>query len=178
MAASSCKDYGTLLGGEENFSGGAILLGSAPNVEGSLEQQRQVASQWFAIKGGIVLCVYLGVGVLFYATVGGLRVLDAVYLCIVTITTVGFGDVHSDKEKGDAVKLFACFYILVGIGLVVNFLSFLVGSVLEKQEKAIFTAFTHLAKVERDGEAVTRDHVERAVKMGVRMFMCVLSVCM
>ncbi|CAM9683950.1 unnamed protein product [Ectocarpus fasciculatus] len=74
---------------------------------------------------------YLCLGVLMYTTLAGMSFLDALYFCVVTLTTVGYGDLSAHKP---ATKLFACFYILIGVAMVAAFLSKLVELLLDEQE--------------------------------------------
>ena len=39
-------------------------------------------------------------GTMFYATVEGLRWVDALYLSVVTLTTLGYGDLHPVTDAG------------------------------------------------------------------------------
>lgn len=56
-------------------------------------------------------------GTMFYATVEGLRWVDALYLSMVTLTTLGYGDLHPVTDAG---KLFTIVYMLSGMGVVVT----------------------------------------------------------
>jgi hypothetical protein len=58
------------------------------------------------------------VGVLFYTRVEGWRLLDAIYFCIVTLGTVGFGDITPTTDLG---KVFTIFYIIVGVSIIGGF---------------------------------------------------------
>jgi voltage-gated potassium channel len=53
-------------------------------------------------------------GTAFYSLVEGLRVVDALYFSVVTLTTVGYGDFAPQTDVG---KLFTAVYALVGIGI-------------------------------------------------------------
>lgn len=64
----------------------------------------------------------------FYLLLDNLSILDSLYLTIITLTTVGYGDIspHANMPAGGnpyVIKLFAIFVILVGIGSVLNVLS-------------------------------------------------------
>ncbi|MCE6960683.1 potassium channel family protein [Cereibacter sphaeroides] len=60
----------------------------------------------------------IGGATVFYRLVEGWRWVDAFYFSVVTIATVGFGDLAPRTDVG---KLFTVFYILTGIGLFVTF---------------------------------------------------------
>ena len=67
---------------------------------------------------GISLTV-IGTGTITYRFVEGWSWIDCVYFSVVTLTTVGYGDFAPVTTGG---KLFTIFYILVGIGLILNFI--------------------------------------------------------
>jgi voltage-gated potassium channel Kch len=60
-----------------------------------------------------------GSGVVFYRFVEDLSWVDAAYFTIVTLTTVGYGDISPQTTAG---KLFTAAYLVIGIGLFVAFL--------------------------------------------------------
>jgi voltage-gated potassium channel len=72
-------------------------------------------------RGLVVLTalILLG-GTSFYATVEGWSVLDASYFSVVTLTTIGFGDL---TPVSDAAKVFTMVYSLVGIGVLASFVA-------------------------------------------------------
>jgi voltage-gated potassium channel len=59
-------------------------------------------------------------GTIFYHLVEKLSWVDAYYFSVVTLSTVGYGDItpHTAAEK-----LFTTFYIFVGVGILATFLS-------------------------------------------------------
>ncbi len=59
-------------------------------------------------------------GTVFYSLVEGLRLLDAFYFSVLTLTTVGYGDF---TPKTDAGKLFTAFYVLIGVGMLLSFVT-------------------------------------------------------
>ncbi len=62
-------------------------------------------------------------GTVFYHFVEKLRWIDAWYFSVITLATVGYGDI---SPKTDLGKLFTTFYVLVGVGIIVVFTSTLV----------------------------------------------------
>ncbi|WP_459502449.1 potassium channel family protein [Bacillus sp. C1] len=58
-------------------------------------------------------------GTIFYSTVEELRVIDALYFSVVTLTTVGYGEFTPQTDLG---KIFTIFYIFIGMGLVFGFI--------------------------------------------------------
>lgn len=63
-----------------------------------------------------LLLIILFSGTMFYATVEGFRWVDALYLSVVTLTTLGYGDLHPVTDAG---KLFTIFYLFTGMGVLV-----------------------------------------------------------
>jgi hypothetical protein len=59
-------------------------------------------------------------GVVFYSLVEHLRPVDALYFSVTTLTTVGYGDFSPQTTAG---KLFTVVYVLVGVGILLAFLS-------------------------------------------------------
>ena len=59
-------------------------------------------------------------GTLVYAWLEGWSPIDALYFSVVTLATVGFGDLH---PTNDAAKLFTILYILFGLGVIAAFIS-------------------------------------------------------
>jgi voltage-gated potassium channel len=68
-----------------------------------------------ATRGLVVLGVLtLVIGTTFYALNEGWGVLDALYFSVVTLTTIGYGDLHPTSDVG---KVFTIVYSLTGIGI-------------------------------------------------------------
>ena len=57
----------------------------------------------------------LSIGVVFYHHVEHLKWLDALYFSVITLTTVGYGDIVPTTDLG---KLFTVFYVLIGVGII------------------------------------------------------------
>ncbi|KAI9102272.1 hypothetical protein K1719_023474 [Acacia pycnantha] len=99
----------------------------------------------------IYLIGYLGIGaVIFYLVrhqISGKKtegVLDAIYFTIVTMTTVGYGDL---VPNSDLTKLLACAFVFTGMALVGLILSKAEDYLVEKQEVLIIKALHRNHKV-------------------------------
>ena len=64
--------------------------------------------------------IVLSVGTLFYALVEGWNLVDSFYFSVITLTTVGYGDLTPDTPMG---KLFTTVYIFFGLSIVGVFAS-------------------------------------------------------
>jgi voltage-gated potassium channel len=65
----------------------------------------------------ILYGLLLAIGTAFYARVEGWSVLDAMYFCVLTLATVGFGDLTPRTPLGRA---FTIVYVLIGTGVFVG----------------------------------------------------------
>lgn len=59
-------------------------------------------------------------GTFFYHFVEKFSYLDAYYFSVVTLTTVGYGDLSPQTPAG---KIFTTIYILIGVGIITTFIS-------------------------------------------------------
>lgn len=73
-------------------------------------------------------------GTVFYHIVEKLNWVDAWYFSVITLATVGYGDI---TPKTDLGKLFTTLYVLIGVGIIVAFTSTLVRRAAERREKKI-----------------------------------------
>ncbi|XP_057461742.1 two-pore potassium channel 5 isoform X2 [Actinidia eriantha] len=94
-------------------------------------------------QAALLLLIYLSLGVLIYSFnpdhFSGVEthpVVDALYFCIVTMCTIGYGDIAPSTPP---TKVFACFFVLVGFGFIDILLSGVVNYVLDLQESMILT---------------------------------------
>ena len=73
----------------------------------------------FVALGMLVVTLVLA-GTVFYVRVEHLSVVDAAYLTVITLTTVGYGDVAPETTAG---KIFTSVFVLVGMGILVAFVT-------------------------------------------------------
>jgi voltage-gated potassium channel len=78
----------------------------------------------YVAVGGLLLT-----GTIFYSIVERWSVLDALYFCVTTLATVGFGDFSPQTDLG---KIFTIVYILAGVSVILAFANM----VLERVERA------------------------------------------
>lgn len=74
-------------------------------------------------KGRLVLIwavAQILLGTIVFILLEGWSVVDALYFSVVTLATVGFGDLH---PTSDVTKIFTIFYILFGLGVIGAFIS-------------------------------------------------------
>ena len=67
------------------------------------------------LKGFIILVIILCTGTIGYVILEGWGFLDALYMTIITITTVGFGEIRTMSREG---RLFTIFVIFSGMGII------------------------------------------------------------
>ncbi|KAL6593373.1 hypothetical protein ACP70R_049028 [Stipagrostis hirtigluma subsp. patula] len=86
------------------------------------KEQLRGAHPRFWLVGLLLLAYLLSGTTAFYLVMDHMsgdrsssRVLDALYFCVVTMTTVGYGDI---VPSSDGAKLLACAFAFAGVGLV------------------------------------------------------------
>lgn len=62
-----------------------------------------------------VAILVLSFGTVFYHFTEHWKWLDSLYFCVVSLTTVGYGDIVPTTDAG---KLFTVFYLIIGIGII------------------------------------------------------------
>jgi len=88
--------------------------------------------------------VIIFIGTVFYHYVEEFAWVDAYYFSVIALTTVGFGDFSPVTTIG---KIFTTIYILVGIGILVAFVSIFADRMINNQ--AIRKEIRHLENLDK-----------------------------
>lgn len=131
----------------------------------------------------LLLLLYLSLGVFIYylnrhqfAAAETHPVVDALYFCIVTMCTIGYGDI---TPSSPATKIFSILFVLVGFGFIDILLSGVVSYVLDLQEKLLLTAVKGSADGGDAGHSYLVD-VKKGrmrIRMKVALALGVVVVC-
>lgn len=133
----------------------------------------------------LFLLAYLALGVAFYAaaptnftsSAGPTHpVADALYFCIVTLCTIGYGDI---TPATPAAKLFSISFVLVGFGFVDILLSGMVSYVLDLQEHLLITALKNpsSARKHRHNYIFDVKKGRMRIRMKVALALGVVAIC-
>lgn len=69
---------------------------------------------------GITVLLLIGAGTFFYSKVEHWSMLDSLYFSVVTLASVGYGDLTPRTDMG---KIFTIIYIFIGVGTLVSFIT-------------------------------------------------------
>jgi hypothetical protein len=74
--------------------------------------------------------VILTTGTIFYTIVEDWSVIQALYFTVITLTTIGYGDLHPTTEFS---RVFTIFFVLAGVSTLLGFLNFILGRTVKEQ---------------------------------------------
>ena len=74
--------------------------------------------------------VILATGTTFYTVVEDWSVIEALYFTVITLTTIGYGDLHPTTELS---RVFTIFFVLAGVSTLLGFLNFILGRTVKEQ---------------------------------------------
>ncbi len=80
----------------------------------------------------VVAGVLLLTGTIFYWRFEDWSIIQSLYFCVVTLTTVGFGDL---TPTSDGTQLFTIVYILTGLGILVALLASVAENYIEQKSE-------------------------------------------
>ncbi|CDF39389.1 unnamed protein product [Chondrus crispus] len=112
-----------------------------------IEEGEKSSNRFFWIASFFILNHIIG-GAVTLHFLEGWSFYDCFYFCIVTTTTVGYGDI---TPKSSVAKLYVIYYVIVSIGLVSTMLSYLIGLLLDRQEEVLLAAIVR----DRDEDPVS-----------------------
>lgn len=117
-------------------------------VPDSNVQTRMTAAVIFST----VMVLYLAAGVLFFTNTQSWDVLDCIYFSVLTLTTIGYGDL---TPESDGQKVFTIFYVLVGFCILGYALGHIGQYVAKREERLLMRQL----KDARDGrDDMVSDH--------------------
>lgn len=105
------------------------------------EASRSLKQLVFAVA---LLLFAIVIGMLGFSIIEGFSLADAFYMTIITISTVGFREIHELSPTG---RLFTAFYIIVNISIFTFFLSVMSRYIFEGKLKQIFSRYQTSLKV-------------------------------
>ncbi|XP_028792595.1 two-pore potassium channel 3-like isoform X2 [Neltuma alba] len=131
---------------------------------------------------GVIL--YVATGVLVYLISGSFKgkstykPVDAVYFTVVTLCTIGYGDIVPDTAF---TKIFTCGFILVGFGLIGILLNGLVTYICDRQEEMLLSAmdenrFNTLVRSYMIDKEKGRMRIRTKVGLALAVVVCCIAV--
>jgi voltage-gated potassium channel len=87
------------------------------------------------VRGLIMLGMVLAIGTFGYMIIENWSLLDALYMTVITITTVGFGEIRQVHGSG---RIFTIFLIFMGMGIMAYTLGMVAQSMVEIQVNSLF----------------------------------------
>jgi voltage-gated potassium channel len=97
----------------------------------------------------VVVGLLLLTGTVFYWSVEDWTPIQALYFSVVTLTTVGYGDLHPTSEYS---RIFTIIYIFIGVGVLVLFLSSLAHHYIRHKVEIAGAAQQHLSAGSHHGQ--------------------------
>ncbi|KAL1829593.1 hypothetical protein ACET3Z_008005 [Daucus carota] len=150
----------------------------------SREKQPQFSSSGSIVQQAVVLLIlYLTLGVLIYwfcrdhfMAIETHPVVDGLYFCIVTMCTIGYGDITPNSTPA---KLFSVLFVLVGFGFIDILLSAMVSYVLDLQESYLLRTAKVGKEHEHDGRSYLIDFKKgrMRIRMKVGLALGVVVLC-
>ncbi len=94
---------------------------------------RTLREVWAEPGGRLLILSVLAIlvtGTVFYTLVEDWSVIEALYFTVITLTTIGYGDLHPTTEFS---RLFTIFFVLAGVSTLLGFLNFILGRTVKDQ---------------------------------------------
>lgn len=104
------------------------------------------------VRGITALVLILFSGALWYKYVEGWTWIDAIYMSVITLTTVGFGEINPLTPRG---RLFTMVFLLTGVGVI----AYILNNFTESIVQGYLQAGLRLHKRRRDMESLTGHYI-------------------
>ncbi|GAB0494699.1 hypothetical protein MMPV_005995 [Pyropia vietnamensis] len=115
----------------------------------SLADEDESTARLLALSTAAV-AAHIATAVVVYHILEGWSWTDCVYFTVVSLLTVGFGDLVPTKVS---TKVFTCCFAFVSIALITAALSFIIGFIVDRQEEMVLgTMFSRGADADADGD--------------------------
>jgi voltage-gated potassium channel len=98
-----------------------------------------------------LLTLSLTIGIIGYMSIEDYDLINAFYMAVITISTVGFGEVEQLSPTG---RVFTSFYIIVNLGIFAFVISVLTTFLVEGKLKSVFKSFMNDREISK-----LKDHV-------------------
>lgn len=146
----------------ERNASGSTDNGALKGVLDELEQSSNISKRYIVL-GVLLMLTHLAEGVIAMMLLEDWPYYDAAYFVIVTLTTVGYGDLSPTTNKS---KIFVIFYALVSICIVSSYLGYFVGLFLDRQETMLLeTIMDGNGDEEEEGSDLTpKDRIIKATE--------------
>lgn len=100
---------------------------------------------------GLYSLILINIGTFGYMLIDGYSFINALYMTVITVSTVGFGEV---QPLSDAGKIFTAFLILSGLGIIAYFITTISQNLFQNQMSFFYGAYN-----KRKGKLKMENHV-------------------
>ncbi|KAL8090957.1 hypothetical protein AgCh_040144 [Apium graveolens] len=127
----------------------------------------------------LILYLCLGVGIFWwnkdnFRSIETNPVVDALYFCVVTMCTIGYGDITPNST---ATKLFSVMFVLIGFGFIDILLSGMVSYVLDLQENHLLRTVKVGVDQDRQSYIIDFKKGRMRIRMKVALALGVVVLC-
>ena len=95
-----------------------------------IDAKKTPSKPYKILKGIIILLIIIAAGSLGYMAIEGWTFFDSLYMTVITITTVGFGEIRNVSFEG---RIFTIFLIFFGMGIILYIVGLWTQAIVELQ---------------------------------------------
>ncbi|KAK1298522.1 Two-pore potassium channel 2 [Acorus calamus] len=158
----------------------APAMSTINDVDHSDHPVKPSGGSWSIVRQAVVLLsLYLSLGVAIYSFnrthftgVETHPIVDALYFCIVTMCTIGYGDI---TPRTDFAKVFSIAFVLFGFGFIDILLSGMVNRVLDLQENLLLSTVKNRRRLDYIVD-VKKGRMRIRMKVGLALGVVVLCI--